>query len=296
MDKNLRAFLSVVDNGNLKAAADKIGLTQPSITKRLHNMEADIGGPLFDRSGRGMTLTSAGKKFYQRAKRIEQEYLQAREEIQNLSGAGLDVLRVGAGPLFHLRYVPAVFNLLHKEFPSVQFELHADTNEKTIPLLQEGLLDIALGILDHPADEMGLQAIPITDVEQAVILPPQSTLSNKKHLTFREVHKLSWILYGGDKSNEQWLVQYFTKNNLGSPSIVLRTSSFSTGLEMVKFGKFAMMAPIRLKSVIESAGLNIRPVNPPISQHSAGAYVRPSSLGFGVVKRFIALLEQECAN
>jgi len=294
MDKNLRAFLTVVETGSLQAAADKIGLTQPSITKRLHNMEAEIGGALFDRRGREMKLTSVGRQFHQRAKRIEQEYLQAHEEMRNSIGAGLDVLRVGAGPLFHLRYLPSLFVQLHREYPLVQYELHADINERTIPMLLSGQLDIVLGVLDQPADEMGLLSLPITDVEQAVILSSQSKLATQESLSSDDIRSLSWILYGGDQTIEQWLTHYFSEHNIGSPKIVLRTGAFSTGLQMVTDGDFAMMAPLQLEPVIHAAGMQLLPVTPPLSKRSAGAYVRPSSMGFGVVSRFVALLEQEC--
>lgn len=292
MDKNLRAFISVVERGNLKSAADHIGLTQPSITKRLQNMETQLGGPLFDRSGRGMTLTSAGRQFFERAKRIEKEYIQAREEIQNLMGAGMDVLRIGAGPLFYLQYLPTILATLHDEYPAVKFELHADINERTIPLLLAGRLDIVLGVLDQTLDESELMAIPVTTVEQAVILPAQSSLSGNASLSGLEIHQLSWILFGEDKSNEQWLINYFAKHRLGQPTIVLRTRAFSTGLQMVADGGFAMMAPIQLKPIVHTRGLQILPVTPALSQFKAGAYVRPSSMGFGLMQRIVELLKE----
>ena len=294
MDRNLQAFLSVVEHKNLVTAADRIGLTQPSVTKRLHNLESEIGGPLFDRSGREMVLTSAGKQFYRRAKRIEQEYLQAKEEMRHLTTAGLDTLRVGAGPLFHLRYAPIVFSKLHQEYPTLQLELWADINERTIPMLAAGDLDVVLGTLDFPADEVGLMSIPVTTVEQAVVLPPDSPLLATHSVSIENIEELSWVLYGGDKYNEQWLNHYFFEHNLGTPKVTLRTSSFSTGLEMVRYGSVVMMAPLQLKPFVQSFGLEIRPVDPPISQRKAGIYVRPSLIGTGVVDRLIELIRIEC--
>lgn len=294
MDRNLQAFISVVEHKNLATAADRIGLTQPSVTKRLRNMESEIGGPLFDRSGREMVLTSAGRQFYRRAKRIEQEYLQAKEEMRNLTTAGLDVLRVGAGPLFHLRYAPIVFSKLHGEYPALQLEMWADINERTIPMLAAGELDVVLGTLDYPADEIGLMSIPVTSVEQAVVLPPDSPLLTSQALTIRDIENVSWVLYGGDKYNEQWLNHYFFEHSLGTPSVTLRTSSFSTGLEMVRYGNSVMMAPLQLKPFVQSFGLEIRAVDPPISQRKAGVYVRPSLVGTGVVDRLIELIRTEC--
>lgn len=294
MDRNLLAFLSVVENKNLVAAARKIGLTQPSITKRLHNMEEEIGGALFDRSGREMVLTSAGERFYRRAKRIEQEYLQGKEEMRLTQSTGLEVLRVGAGPLFHLRYAPIVFSKLHLEYPVLQFEMWADINERTVPRLLAGELELVLGILDQPAEELGLESFPLTTVEQAVVLPRHSPLVSAGTLCIEHMRDISWVLYGGDKYNEQWLSRYFAENNLGVPKVTLRTSSFSTGLEMVRLGGVAMMAPLQLKPFVSSLGLEICPVDPPITQHKAGVYIRSGTQGIAAVDRFIDLLRDEC--
>ena len=63
MDRNLAAFLAVAKTENLTKASDHLGLTQPSITKRIANLEEEFGTPLFDRHRRGMALTPAGKLF-----------------------------------------------------------------------------------------------------------------------------------------------------------------------------------------------------------------------------------------
>ena len=57
MDRNLRAFLAVAQAGNLTAAADSIGLTQPALTKTIRRLEQDFQAKLFDRSAKGMGLT-----------------------------------------------------------------------------------------------------------------------------------------------------------------------------------------------------------------------------------------------
>jgi len=81
LDRNIIASLVVADYGKLTLAAKAIGLTQPSLTKRLLNLESNLGSQLFYRTRRGMQLTPAGKRFLVRAKRIEQEFLQAKDRI-----------------------------------------------------------------------------------------------------------------------------------------------------------------------------------------------------------------------
>ena len=115
MDRNITAFLAIATHGKLTRAAEAIGLTQPSLTKRIRNLEADMGSQLFFRTRRGMQLTPAGRRFLNRAQRIEQEVLQAKEEIRCLEYAGIDILRIAAGPLFHQRFVAPVFARILQE-------------------------------------------------------------------------------------------------------------------------------------------------------------------------------------
>lgn len=297
MDRNLRAFISVAEMASLTAAADKIGITQPSITKRLNNLETELGSRLFTRHHRGIVLTDAGERFYKRAKRIEQEYLQAAEELKSLTSAGLPVLRIGAGPLFHLRYVSRIFGMMHSEFNALKFVLNAGINEMTIPMLLAGELDLVLGVIDYSGDELGLRTQALTTVEQGVVMRrTSSALQDDGRLPASELHKRPWILYGADRKNEDWLKRYFARNSLSSPTIVLRTSAFSAGLQLVESDQFVMMAPLQLAPVIESAGLVIHPVSPALNRQPAGIYVRESSMEFHAVQRFIELLQREFAE
>jgi len=146
MDKNLAAFLAVARHHSLTSASDHLGLTQPSVTKRIANLEDQLGVALFDRTRRGMELTDSGLVYLKRAERIEAEYRQCREELTAMSSAGLSVLRVGAGPLFHLSCVASLFATLKRRYPKLKLELHTDTRPEIGEALRSGQLDAYLGV------------------------------------------------------------------------------------------------------------------------------------------------------
>lgn len=293
MHRNLKFFLAIAETGNLTAAAGKIGLTQPSLTKRLNNLESELGCRLFLRHRRGMALTAAGTRFYRRARRIEQEFLQAREELRSLERAGLDVLRVGAGPLFHLRYVAPVFSVLRQEFPALRLDLIADTNARTIPMLTEGELDIVLGVISPTDPDSALQVRPMTVVEHGVIMPPGEDTRRGRRLRPERIRSMQWVLYSKNWDSEHWLVSYFARNGLGTPEIAASTSSFATGLDLVRQAGLVMMAPIQLESVVEAAGLQVVSADPPLTRLPAGAYVRQSSLGNPAIELFLEVLSNQ---
>lgn len=293
MDKGLDAFLAIAEHGNLTVASEKIGLTQPSLTKRLINLEHELNCKLFTRHRRGMSLTPAGKSFLRRALRVEQEMLQATEEIRSLEDAGLDVLRVGAGPLFHQRYVAPIFSKLLLEFPSLRLDLTVNPNELSLPMLIKGELDIVLGVIQPTGPDGALQSMPLTVLEHGIITSPESGVSGQSEILPEQMRDMRWVLYGDDEDTETWLNSYFQRNSLGTPNIAVRTASFATGLGLVRSTGFVMMSPIQLAPVIEKAGLIVLPAKPAITNFTSGAYVRPSSMGFPAIKRFLELLQDE---
>lgn len=293
MDKNLKAFLAITEHGNLTVAAEIIGLTQPSLTKRLNNLEQELGCRLFTRHRRGMSLTSAGKSFFRRAQRIDQEMLQANEELRSLENAGLDVLRVGAGPLFHQQVIAPVFSKLLREFPALKLDLAVDPNEISLPMLMKGDLDIVLGAIQPTGPDGALQSMQLSVLEHGIIVSPDSEFYDNSYILPEQMREMRWVLYGDDKDTGTWLNNYFQINSLGPPNIAVRTASFATGLGLVSTPGFVMMAPVQLAKVIKEAGLKILSANPAITSLTSGAYVRPSSLGFPAIKRFLELLSDE---
>ena len=294
MDRNIIAFLSIAEYGKLTFAAEAIGLTQPSLTKRLQNLEGKLGSQLFYRTRSGMQLTPAGKKFLPRARRIEQEVLQAKEELRSLEYAGLDIMRIGAGPLFHQRFVAPVFAKLLQEFPALRLDLSVDPNETSLPKLIAGDLDLVLGVIEPTlAQDDILILLKMTKLEHGIILPSDYKIANQTDVPAEALRDMRWVLYGDDQDTEKWLNDYFRENNLGRPQIAVQTASFNTGLSLVRSSGFVMMAPVQLAPVIKEAGLVIRSANPVITTLTSGAYVRPSSLGFPAIKRFLEILEVE---
>ena len=293
MDRNISAFLAIAKYGNLTLAAKNIGLTQPALTKRLNNLEQQLQCKLFERHRLGVTLNPAGHSFLRRAVRVEQELLQASEELRSLEEAGLDVLRIGAGPLFHQRYVAPVFSKLLLEFPALRLDLTVSANELSIPELMKGDLDIVLGAIQPIGPDGAITLLPMTTLEHGVITSKKTELADQKQIFPQQMRDMKWVLYGADKDTEIWLNSYFLRNSLGAPHIAVRTASFATGLGLVRDSGFVMMAPIQLAPVIEDADLKIIPANPTISKLTSGAYVRPSSMGFPAIKRFLELLKLE---
>ena len=123
MDKLLLAFLEIFRTGSLTTAAKRLNITQPSLTKRLQQLEDIYGIALFDRGVSGAKPTPAGLALVTYAERIESEAHQSQEAVKAVRDRRMKVLRVGAGPLFQLRHLCGPLLTIRKGFPETRVEL-----------------------------------------------------------------------------------------------------------------------------------------------------------------------------
>ncbi|MEX3007110.1 LysR family transcriptional regulator [Hoeflea sp. TYP-13] len=287
MDKNLAAFLAVARTRTLTDASDQLGLTQPSVTKRIANLEEEHGAELFHRHRRGMTLTAIGKVFFDRAKRIESEYRQCREEIAAIASAGLSVLRVGAGPLFHLNYVAGLFAELKSQYPNLKLELTTDNKYPIGQLLSEGELDVYLGIIPKEHLDNTIFVRYVTNVEHGIVIRTDDPNAKRDRIDTSDLTDYNWVIFADDPETERTIRKYCVPKAAIAPTIDVRTTSFATGLQLVRQGNFVMSAPLQLARRIESEGLVIRPNLNGLPQRRAGIHIRKSAVGYGSIQAIL---------
>ncbi|MBG6144511.1 DNA-binding transcriptional LysR family regulator [Labrenzia sp. EL_142] len=293
MDKNLTAFLAVARHHSLTAACDELALTQPSVTKRIANLEHEVGATLFERDRRGMRLTAAGRVLLKRAERIQHEYRQCLEEVSTITTAGLPVLRVGAGPVFHLNSVARLFAALIKQFPALKLEVKTDTGHDIAQPLSAGEIDIYLGIIPKEQLDDAILVRYITSVEHGIVVRADDPNAQGTHIDPSNLRGYRWVSFVVDPETESRIQEHCAPEDAVESIIDIRTTSFATGLQLVKEGGFVMSAPLQLAHRIESEGLMIRPSLHGMPRREAGIYVRKSSLGYNAIQAVLNYFETE---
>lgn len=294
MDRKIRAFLAIVDEGTITGAANRIGLAQPSLTKFLQRLETELGARLFERKTRGIELTTFGEKFLVRARRIEAEYRFAFEEIAAMKHGGLPVLRIGAGPLYHMLHVPNALQTLMQEFPGTRINVVADNNRVTIPMLQRGELDLVCGELEPGLNLYGMERVELMIADFAVIMRPDHPHA-RNAMTPEALAGHTWVIFQHDVRALDELPRFLGHGRF-TYQVALSTSSFATALRLVAVTDYLMLAPAQLRSVIEEAGLIIRQPTETIRRFPTGVTMRTSSANIPIIKRLVSLLKLSTAT
>ncbi|MEM8580677.1 MAG: LysR family transcriptional regulator [Pseudomonadota bacterium] len=283
MDKQLIAFLAVARGGTTTAAAKQLNVAQSAVTKRIANLEREMGTPLFLREYRGMSLTEAGKLFLARATLIERAYRDGIDEVSAIAQAGLSSIKIGAGPVFHLNWAANLIAVLKKEFPELRIDLRTVDGDGPAEQLASGELDVYLGMIPQNEIDDTISVHTVMEIEHGFVMRKDDPNAKGSTVDPAYLTDYDWVSFVADPVTEKSIERYILPKGSESSPITIRTTSFATGAQLVRSGRFVMSAPLQLERFVKKDGLVIRPVKEGMPRRDAGVYVRKSSLGFGAI-------------
>lgn len=144
--RQLRYFVTVVEEANFTRAAHRLHLAQPGLSVQIRQLERELGQPLLDRSGRSVTMTAAGAAVLPHAWAALEAAQRISHTIDEFTGLLRGQVRVGliSGAATEEFDVATVLSQFHRDHPQVGISLTEDTTDRMLAALAHGTLDIAL--------------------------------------------------------------------------------------------------------------------------------------------------------
>ena len=142
--RQLIYFVTTVEEKTVTAAAEKLHMTQPPLTMQLHMLEEELGCKLFFREGRTLSLTEAGKHFYERATEIINLCDGAKAEMSDFRSGAAGVLRVGVISSVRGRLFTEWIKQYHKKYPGVTISVRSANTYQLLEYLHNGETDMAI--------------------------------------------------------------------------------------------------------------------------------------------------------
>lgn len=191
--RRLSYFVAVVEQGSFRAAALKLHLSQPPLTRQLQLLESTLGVQLLERGPGGAEPTAAGKLFYVEARNLLALAEQAAARVK-LAGQGrVGRLDVGVFGSAILGVIPQIVRKFRQQNPDVEVALHSLDRAAQIRALRERRIDV--GFNRFFGEEPDLVWEVIQTEQMNVVLPTGHALAKKKNLALAEIAKESLILY-----------------------------------------------------------------------------------------------------
>ncbi|GAA5442010.1 HTH-type transcriptional activator CmpR [Microbulbifer sp. NBRC 101763] len=149
----LKAFLAIAERGSVSEGATQLHLTQPAVSKRLAALEQQLGATLFNRIGRRLQLTDAGRVLLPRARHILNEISDAERELRALSNSVSGSLRIATSHHVGLHHLPPVLREFSNRYPEVALDIDFLDSEQAYEALMAAKYELAvvtLALKEYP--------------------------------------------------------------------------------------------------------------------------------------------------
>lgn len=143
-EKYLRYFLAVCEKRNITAAARKLDMAQPALSRIIRELEQEAGLPLLVREASGVYLTQAGEIFARTARRTLEAYQEGQREIHDIRDSHTGQVRLGLSRISSEVLLPVILEQFRRQYPRVELRLTETWIRELNPLLHQGKLDLAL--------------------------------------------------------------------------------------------------------------------------------------------------------
>lgn len=273
--RHLRIVLAITDGGSLVAASQTLCMTQPAITKALQETEALLQVELFSRTNRGVVPTPTGLALAAHARLITAQLGHAAEELHDLRDGMGGRIAVGTLLSASADLLPRAIAMLRKDRPKLVVTIVEGTNDRLLPDLRVGKLDMVVGRLPEYQELQGLeQEALLTDVS-CVVVRPGHPLVGRKGLRLADLAAWDWILPRPETTLRRHIDQSFRDEGIEPPPHAVESVSQLTNRSLVmdadylaispwqlanreaKAGNVAIL-PLLLKSTIGPIGISIR--------------------------------------
>ena len=218
----LKIFYYAAKYGVLSRAAEALYITQPAVTKGIQRLQEHYNIRLFNRFGKTMALTDAGKVLYEFAEKIFQIEGQAEEIIRDLQQRKKGHIRIDATETFGAYYLPAIVNPLSKSNPHIRISVNILPNDFVVE--QTASLNNDLGFISYPQENKKLMMREVLEDKLVVIAHPNHAFSQKNKLTPMELDG-QFIIMHEEKSATRLTTECFFKKHGVSPLIPMELSS-----------------------------------------------------------------------
>ena len=220
--EGLAAFLAVAETGSFTAAADRLFLTQPAISKRIALLEADLDTRLFDRIGREIRLTEAGDALLPRARAILLTLEDTRRALHNLHAGEIEgTLTFGTSHHIGLHRLPPLLREYSTRYPKVQLDIRFIDSEEAWDDIVAGRMELGIVTLPPKPDPSSpLRAEKIWDDPLAVVAAPDHPLAGLRSVTLRSLSQHPAILPSDATFTRRIVDAAFAAKGLSTPTAI----------------------------------------------------------------------------
>lgn len=255
----LNYFITVAREQNISNAAKTLHITQPTLSRQLQDLEAELGKTLFIRGKRKITLTEEGMLLRKRAEEIINLVKKTEKEISLSSEIIGGDIYIGTGESDSIRIIADIILKLQKKYPNIHYHISSGDSFDVMENLDKGLIDFGILIGNIDKTKYNYITLPIKDI-WGVLMRKDSPLSKKEFITPKDLKDKPLILSRQVDANSN-LFNWF-KSDLSNLSIIATYNLVYNASILVDKGLGYALILDKLVNVTDTTKLCFKPLSP----------------------------------
>jgi LysR family hydrogen peroxide-inducible transcriptional activator len=289
----LRYFVAVAEEGSFTRAAERCEVTQPALSQQIGKLEAELGRPLFDRTGRKTTLTEVGAVLLDEARIVLAALDHAQERMRQMRTEDGGRVTLGVIPTVAPYLCPPLLVDFARKHPRVEVVLTEDFTERVLAGCLTGDLDLVVCAL--PVEDGRLHVEPLFGEELYLAMPSDHPLKRADRITLERLSHEPFVLLSEIHCLGGQTLAFCQQPDF-RPPVRCKTAQLTTVLQLVALGHGVSIIPAMATSSVPPEGWTFRSISPEPPRRTLCLVWRKERYQGRAVRALITALREEGAR
>lgn len=294
--RHLAQLSLILETGSFQAAADRLSLTQPALSRNMRALEDRIGAPVFVRDGRRSVPNDLGLKLARSGLSIRIAEEQAGKFGALAAAGSAGQLRIGAPPIVSGRFLTDTLSGFITTNPSCVVEMRTGLVHELRAMLERGQIDIMFGPQSAADPLVGLEFVPLIDDRVAIVCRVDHPLTRASKIMPSDLMAQRWLAHSRGSLLRQQTEAAMVASGVHNIQIACETDSIRSALEIVAATDLISTMPVETASNYLEGRLVFLDFDNPQFHRPLGAIQRSNTPANPVVDGFMAQLNSRLAR
>jgi LysR family transcriptional regulator, carnitine catabolism transcriptional activator len=270
--KQLQAFLAVARTQSFAEACNLVHLSQPALSLAIKNLEDDLGGRLFARTTRTLSLTSEGQAFMPIASRLVTDWSEAQRQMQQRFAMQLGTVELASMPSFASTLLPQALLRYKQRYPRIRIEVQDVVAETLVNMVLQGRIE--LGVSFEPGNHSELDFYPLFNDSFVAVLPPDHALAaNADSIEWQQLLQSDFVMLQRPSRLRSLIEEQLAEHGMQA-SVVFEAHQLATVGQMVATGLGVSVVPSLSRQQMQALGARCVNVQAPVIGRQVGIITR----------------------
>lgn len=270
--KQLRAFLAVAQTLSFAQACERLHLSQSALSLTIKALEEGLGGRLFSRTTRAVSLTPEGEALLPLARRLLADWDNAEDELRQRFTLKQGRVALASMPSFAGNLLPAVLRVFSDQYPSISVTVHDVINEQVMDMVRDR--HVELGIAFEPEPSTPLTFTPLYTDRFVAVVPADSTLANQAEVAWDALLEQPFITLQRPSTVRVMLEDHLRQRGRHLP-VQFESHQLATVGRMVACGLGVSAVPALCREQMHELGARCVALSDPILEKPIGILTKP---------------------